>query len=282
MSDSTDWRWRRLSASASARSSQPLAVSSPTGSMESIAKAIERSSPEREAAWRLSASSRKCGMSPEWRWYSAASTPRRQALSDSSGGVALHDCSPSAAAASGAPRSRARCAASSSATCETGVVALAGECEMANLLVGLRDDLGEPAMALAPSLGPRLGVHRRAGQGVSEPDSVVLQHEHSRVERRREPRARIPPERLLEQVKCGCRERGHREQGVSCVRRYGIEALPKRLPEACRQGKLERRCRASSLLGDPCELEGEERIASRDDVDARQDRAARANGRGAP
>ena len=58
---------------------------------------------------------------------------------------------------------------------ETGVVPLAGECEMANPLVGLRDDLGEPAMALAPSLGPRLGVHRRAGQGVSEPDSVVLQ-----------------------------------------------------------------------------------------------------------
>ena len=118
-------------------------------------------------------------------------------------------------------------------------------------------------MARAATIRPRLRVDCGADQWVRETDTVVVEHEHARVDRRLEPRARARTQSCLQHVERRRRDSSNREQSVPRVRRNGVEALAERRRDAIGQWKLESAGGYSSLLGDPGELQRKERIAAR-------------------
>ena len=124
---------------------------------------------------------RRCFSPASWRCRPRAST---RSTSDVSGGVSRQACAARSIASRVAPRAAARAAAASrpAASSSSGTVRRQGQVEGASLLVG--DDLGQPTVELALLVLRRLALGRGRQERVGGPDTLAVDGDHARRDRR--------------------------------------------------------------------------------------------------
>ena len=206
------------------RASEPHQRSGPTRSPSGATETARSKSARARAA------------SPASKQLLAASIVRRRTSSRASGGVSRSACSARSAAAPGAPRARARWAASSSAAATAALGSEGGQREVPCPFLGLLDDHRKPTVQVTPTRGTGGGVCAGGQERVREHQPITVGRDHMRRKC------------WLERLRVVAERRSDERHGRLRERSYDLKRLDRSLGE--RSEPLERRDPAVARAGE--------------------------------